>query len=37
MLIGTVLALVPNAPAQARVPAPARLKRTEAAPVTTGD
>ncbi len=36
MLIGTVLALVPNAPAPVRVPAPARLGQTPAA-VTTGD
>ena len=35
MLIGTVLALVPNAPAPARVPAPARLGQTPAA--ATGD
>ena len=34
MLIGTVLALIPNAPAPVRVPAPARL---ETAPAVTGD
>ena len=34
MLIGTVLALVPNAPAPVRVPATARLGRARAAPVT---
>ncbi len=38
MLAGTVLALVPNAPAPVRVPAPARLGgRAEPAPVVTGD
>ena len=37
MLIGTVLALVPNAPAPVRVPAPARLEQAQAAPVATGD
>ncbi|MHB8218368.1 MAG: heme lyase CcmF/NrfE family subunit [Candidatus Sulfotelmatobacter sp.] len=37
MLIGTVLALVPNAPAPVRVAAPARLEQREAAPVATGD
>jgi cytochrome c-type biogenesis protein CcmF len=37
MLIGTVLALVPNAPAPIRVPAPARLDRAEPSPVATGD
>jgi len=37
MLIGTALALVPNAPAPVRVPAPARLGHGEAAPVATGD
>jgi cytochrome c-type biogenesis protein CcmF len=37
MLIGTVLALVPNAPAPVRVPTPARLGHGEAAPVATGD
>jgi cytochrome c-type biogenesis protein CcmF len=37
MLGGTVLALVPNAPAPVRVAAPVRLERTEVAPVTTGD
>ncbi len=37
MLGGTVLALVPNAPAPARVPAPARLGQAHPAPVATGD
>jgi cytochrome c-type biogenesis protein CcmF len=37
MLIGTVLALVPNAPAPVRATAPARLDRAEPAPVATGD
>ena len=38
MLGGTVLALVPNAPAPVRVPAPARMGgRAEPAPVATGD
>src|SRR5271163_2333447 len=37
MLIGTVLALVPTAPAPVRVPAPARPGRAESAPVATGD
>jgi cytochrome c-type biogenesis protein CcmF len=37
MLIGTVLALIPNAPAPVRVSAPARLKPAHAEPVTTGD
>src|SRR5271155_2322154 len=37
MLGGTVLALVPNAPAPVRVPAPARLGQARAAPVATGD
>ncbi len=37
MLIGTVLALVPNAPAPVRVPAPARLGKAHPAPVATGD
>jgi cytochrome c-type biogenesis protein CcmF len=37
MLIGTVLALVPNAPAPVRVPAPARLEQAHAAPAVTGD
>jgi cytochrome c-type biogenesis protein CcmF len=37
MLIGTVLALVPNAPAPVRVPAPARLGQSTPAPVATGD
>jgi cytochrome c-type biogenesis protein CcmF len=37
ILGGTVLALVPNAPAPVRVPAPARLELAEPSPVTTGD
>jgi len=37
ILGGTVLALVPNAPAPVRVPAPARLEHAQAAPVATGD
>jgi cytochrome c-type biogenesis protein CcmF len=37
MLGGTVLALVPNAPAPVRVPAPARLGQAQPAPVATGD
>jgi cytochrome c-type biogenesis protein CcmF len=37
MLIGTVLALVPNAPAAVRMPATARLEPVQAAPVATGD
>ena len=37
MLIGTILALVPNAPAPVRVPASARLEPAHAAPVATGD
>jgi hypothetical protein len=37
MLIGTVLALIPNAPAPVRVPAPERLERAQAAPAVTGD
>ncbi|MGC1371331.1 MAG: cytochrome c-type biogenesis CcmF C-terminal domain-containing protein, partial [Candidatus Sulfotelmatobacter sp.] len=37
MLIGTVLALVPNAPAPVRMPAAARLEHAHAAPVATGD
>ena len=37
MLGGTVLALVPNAPAPLRVPAPARLGQAHPAPVATGD
>ncbi|MGB0033657.1 MAG: cytochrome c-type biogenesis CcmF C-terminal domain-containing protein, partial [Candidatus Sulfotelmatobacter sp.] len=37
MLIGTVLALIPNAPAPVRVPAPARLETARTAPVVTGD
>ncbi len=37
MLGGTVLALVPNAPAPVRVPAPARLGQAHPAPVATGD
>src|SRR5580693_7829518 len=37
MLGGTVLALVPNAPAPVRVPAPVRLGQPHPAPVATGD
>jgi cytochrome c-type biogenesis protein CcmF len=37
MLGGTVLALVPNAPAAVRMPAPARLGQPHPAPVATGD
>jgi cytochrome c-type biogenesis protein CcmF len=37
MLIGTGLALVPNAPAAARAPVTARLERAQPAPVATGD
>ncbi len=37
MLIGTVLALIPNAPAPARVPAPSRLEPAHARPMVTGD
>src|SRR5271156_5695842 len=37
MLIGTVLALVPNAPAPVRVPAPARLESVHASPAVAGD
>jgi cytochrome c-type biogenesis protein CcmF len=37
VLIGTVLALVPNAPAQVRVAAPALFLPTRAEPVVTGD
>src|ERR1700683_1283606 len=37
MLIGTVLALVPNAPAPVGVPAPARLEPVHAGPAVTGD
>jgi cytochrome c-type biogenesis protein CcmF len=37
MLAGTVLALVPNAPAPVRIPAPARLGQAHPAPVATGD
>ena len=37
MLIGTALALVPNAPAPVRVPASARLKQAQAEPAVTGD
>jgi cytochrome c-type biogenesis protein CcmF len=37
MLGGTVLALIPNAPAPARIPAPARLGQAHPAPVATGD
>lgn len=37
MLIGTVLALIPNAPAPVRVPAPARLEPAHAGRSVTGD
>jgi cytochrome c-type biogenesis protein CcmF len=37
MLIGTVLALIPNAPAPVRLPAPARLESAHARPMVTGD
>jgi cytochrome c-type biogenesis protein CcmF len=37
MLIGTVLALVPNAPAPVRVPATSRLGSARPEPVVTGD
>ncbi len=37
MLIGTVLALIPNAPAPVRLPAPARLEPAHARPMVTGD
>jgi len=38
ILGGTILALVPNAPAPVRVPAPARLQQqAQPAPVATGD
>jgi cytochrome c-type biogenesis protein CcmF len=37
MLIGTGLALVPNAPAQVRIAATQRLEPVHAAPVATGD
>jgi len=37
MLIGTVLALIPNAPAPLRVPAPSRVASAHAEPVATGD
>jgi len=37
MLIGTGLALVPNAPAPSRVAVPSPLGRTQAAPAVTGD
>jgi cytochrome c-type biogenesis protein CcmF len=37
ILGGTVLALVPNAPAPVRVASPARLERAHAEPVATGD
>jgi cytochrome c-type biogenesis protein CcmF len=37
MLIGTVLALIPNAPAPVRVPAPARLEPAHAGRAVTGD
>jgi len=37
MLLGTGLALVPNAPAPVRVPVPARLEQAQPAPAVTGD
>src|SRR5271165_4594596 len=37
MLIGTVLALIPNAPAPVRIPAPARLEPAHAGRSVTGD
>jgi cytochrome c-type biogenesis protein CcmF len=37
MLGGTVLALVPNAPAPARLPVSARMGQAQPAPVATGD
>jgi cytochrome c-type biogenesis protein CcmF len=37
MLIGTILALVPNAPASVRAAVPARLEAVHAAPAVTGD
>jgi hypothetical protein len=37
MLIGTVLALIPNAPAPVRVPARARMTHPHAEPAVTGD
>src|ERR1700729_1837387 len=37
MLIGTVLALIPNAPAPVRVPAPSRVASAHVEPVATGD
>jgi cytochrome c-type biogenesis protein CcmF len=37
MLLGTVLALIPNSTAPVRVPAPARLRPVYAEPVLTGD
>jgi cytochrome c-type biogenesis protein CcmF len=37
MLGGTILALVPNAPAPVRIPAPVRLGQPHPAPVATGD
>jgi cytochrome c-type biogenesis protein CcmF len=37
MLIGTVLALIPNAPAPVRVPAPSRVASAHAEPIATGD
>src|ERR1700723_2248815 len=37
MLIGTVLALIPNAPAPVRVPAPARVASAHPEPIATGD
>ena len=37
ILGGTVLALIPNAPAPVRIPAAARLERAQVEPVATGD
>jgi hypothetical protein len=37
ILIGTVLALIPNAPAPVRVSAPSRLGPAHAEPAVTGD
>jgi cytochrome c-type biogenesis protein CcmF len=37
ILGGTVLALIPNAPAPVRVPAAVPLKQAQAEPVATGD
>src|ERR1700732_3331111 len=37
MLIGTVLALIPNAPAPVRVPAPSRVASAHPEPIATGD